>query len=275
MKYKRLQIPKDPKILVDKIMDSEDSWLIIPPYYRDKNPEIGKYEGEGKFVGLFSSGTTGTPKCIWNAFDNLINNALNTRSAFEIEPRHRLLILASPWHVAGLSWALMAEHYDNEYQFIATQKGDEKKWYEAIQQFKPDVLLTVPAVLNGLLDFKWDVPKIVFGGTPLEPKELISISERCVDLFQGYGQTEAGGLITVYKYKNLPDVINDEHRCCGRPIKGVDLRCNGTINKPEPILVRSKTAYTDDFYETGDLGYKDEERNLYIHSRINRPVKNK
>jgi long-subunit acyl-CoA synthetase (AMP-forming) len=105
--------------------------------------------------------------------------------------------------------------------------------------------------------------------------ELVAISERCVDLFQGYGQTEAGGLITVYKYKNLPDVINDEHRCCGRPIKGIDLRCNGTINKPEPILVRSKTAYTDDFYETGDLGYKDEERNLYIHSRINRPVKNK
>lgn len=164
---------------------------------------------------------------------------------------------------------MMAEHFDNEYKFIATQKGDEKKWYEAIQQFKPDVLLTVPTVLKSLLDFQWSIPKIIFGGTPLEPEELKSISKRCVDLFQGYGQTEAGGLITVNKYEKLPDMISDEHRCCGQPIERVDLRCNGSIKKPEMVLVRSRSAYTDGFYETGDLGYK-MSKEIYISIAVSK-----
>lgn len=256
-------------------MHSEDSCLIIPPYYKDKDPEIEEIEGEGKFIGLFSSGTTGTPKCIWNTYDNLINNALETNSAFEILAMHKVLILASPWHVAGISWALMAEYYGNEYQFIATKKGDAKKWYQVIKQFQPDVLLTVPAVLKNLMDFEWEVPKIVFGGTSLEAQELINISERCRELIQGYGQTEAGGLISSHKYKRIPTVISDEHRRCGYPINGVEVRCNGNSNNPEPILVRSGTAYTENFYKTGDLGYKDVEGNLYIHSRINRPINDK
>lgn len=75
MKYKALNISSDPKEIVKEIIGSDDSLLIIPPYYIDKNPEVGEIEEDGKFIGLFSSGTTGTPKCVWNTFDNLIRNA--------------------------------------------------------------------------------------------------------------------------------------------------------------------------------------------------------
>ncbi|MDZ7806335.1 MAG: AMP-binding protein [Gracilimonas sp.] len=275
MTYSELKIPGEPKLLVKKVMESNDSCLIVPSYYRDKNPEISDIGMDRKFVGLFSSGTTGKPKCIWNSYKNLLDNAFYTSSAFEIGPDDKLLMLVSPWHVAGLSWALMAEQFGNEYKFIATKKGDKEHWQEAIQQFKPDVLLTVPAVLRSLMEFEWKVPKIIYGGTPVEPQELKLISNRSEELFQGYGQTEAGGLISSHKFNSLPDVISDEHRCCGQPIKGVEILCEGTKDKPVPILVRSETAYTNEYYKTGDLGYRDDEGNLYINSRMNEPVKDK
>lgn len=273
--YRELNITDEPKSLVREVMESKDSCLIVPPYYRDKDPEINDIGGETKYIGLFSSGTTGRPKCIWNTYSNLLKNAQNTLSAFEIERGQKLLLLASPWHVAGLSWALMAEYFENDYNFIATKKGDAMKWFDVIQQFKPDVLLTVPAVLRKLQDFEWNVPKIIYGGTPLEPKELKPISERCTDLFQGYGQTEAGGLISSHKFRDIPDRVKSEHRCCGQPINGVEVSCNGAIKAPEPILVRSNTAYKQEFYKTGDLGYKDKHGNLYISKRIEKPIKRK
>ncbi|MFP8489248.1 AMP-binding protein [Gracilimonas sp. Q87] len=275
MNYKELKVPDEPKRLFKEIIESEGSCIIIPPHYRDRNPEVPNVSKDRKYVGLFSSGTTGKPKSIWNTFENIIQNAIYTSSAFEIKSEDTLLMLASPWHVAGLSWAMMAEHVGNEYRFITTNRGDEEKWYRAIHQFKPDVLLTVPAVLRSLMKYEWKLSKLVYGGTPVEPRELKALSKRCAEVFQGYGQTEAGGLICAHKFGNIPDVISDEHRCCGQPVKGVQVRCNGTIEKSEPVIVRSETAFTEEFYKTGDLGYKDHKGDLYIHSRTDKSIKDK
>ncbi|HKK25186.1 MAG TPA: AMP-binding protein [Gracilimonas sp.] len=275
MIYKSLKVSGKPKSLVKEMIKIKESCLIVPPYYKDKDPEIEEIEVTEKYIGLFSSGTTGRPKCIWNSFDNLLCNAKHTLTAFEIEAGQKLLILAAPWHVAGLSWALMAEKFGYDYVFIATKKGDEKKWHDTIQQFRPDVLLTVPSVLRGLDEFEWFVPKIIYGGTLLEPQELLFYSNRCKNIFQGYGQTEAGGLITAHKFKDLAIEIDDKHRCCGKPINGVEISCEGTRKTPGPIYVRSITAYTNDFYQTGDLGYKDENGDLFIQGRIDKPVKDK
>ncbi len=184
-------------------------------------------------------------------------------------------MLAAPWHVAGLSWALMAERFGIEYTFVATKKGDESKWYDTIQQYQPEVLLTVPSVLRKLKEHEWHVPKIIYGGTQFEPRELLFFSSRCEDIIQGYGQTEAGGLIAAHKFRGHKNEIADMHQCCGLPINGVEIRCEGTREHPLPIFVRSKYSYTKKYYRTGDLGYKDDHGNLFIHSRMEKPITEK
>lgn len=255
------------KHIVQKIIGAETSQLVIPPKLQKKRVDVDPVPGPQKYIGLFSSGTTGQPKCIWNSSQNLIQNGLYTAKAFDLKPNQRMLMMAAPWHVAGLSWAIMAEELGFDYEFLTTQKGEKESWLREIQRVKPDVLLTVPGVLSAIDDEEWFVPKIIFGGyAPIEG-ELEKYASHCKVMIQGYGQTEAGGLITAHTMKSNEARFTNERLCCGFPIEGVKVRCEGTAGDPAPIFVHSKTAFTQEEYHTGDLGYKDESGRLFITGR--------
>jgi acyl-coenzyme A synthetase/AMP-(fatty) acid ligase len=61
------------------------------------------------YVGIFSSGSTGQAKCIWNRLEHLKSNAMRSAKAFEVQSEHYLVFMALPWHVADLTWAFIAE----------------------------------------------------------------------------------------------------------------------------------------------------------------------
>ncbi len=268
MSYRRVSIHQTEKELIAGVIRAGDSLLLIPPGYQDKQPLIGEAPGAGKYIGLFSSGSTGTPKAIWNTYQNLQRNAEYTAEAFAIKPEDRLLILARPWHVAGLSWALMAEQLGCTYRFVTTKRGEGSKWLKAVHDFHPDVVLTVPKVLSALYGHEWKANKIVFGGLPLPEEDTLSLSRHASILIQGYGMTEAGGLISCHVHEAEKEWFRDEHRCCGRPVHGVELRCPGTKENPAEIFIRSSTAAYDDWYRSGDLGYFDKEGRIYLTGRI-------
>lgn len=267
MSYNHINTEKSEKSIVQTVMVSKGSQLLIPPNYKNRHPEITEPEKDLKYIGLFSSGSTGKPKCIWNSYRNLVNNGKYSFEAFEIVQGQKLLILAKPWHVAGLSWALMAEEFDCEYQFFTTNRGEQDKWLERIQHFKPDVLLTVPPVLASLQGEKWFVPKIIFGGLPFQKSEFEKMEAYCEVMIQGYGMTEAGGLISCHHHVSGDAFFEEEYLCNGVPIKGVEIKCMGSEDNPEEVFIRSETAYTHSFYPTGDLGYKDEKGKIYLTGR--------
>src|SRR5690606_21213377 len=112
----RVDISSDGNELVKQLLNSNDSLLFIPPRYMNEPFEIAPVpKDEGVFVGLFTSGTTSKPKCTWISRDKLLQNARISIDAFSIRSSHNLFILASPWHSAGLSWALMAEEAGASY----------------------------------------------------------------------------------------------------------------------------------------------------------------
>lgn len=232
------------------------------------NPEALNREGEAT-VGLFSSGTTADPKAVLNSLSRLKLNAKHSARAFEVKPDSRLLFLAKPWHVAGLSWAMMAHSLNAPYRFIHTKKGDASVWAEQIREFRPDYVFTVPAVLKHLhqTDPHWFVPNIVYGGYALRKNGYTFIRDHCKTIYNGYGQTEAGGLISVYKRVASEPAADHEYLCCGLPIRGVQLKGEGIPGRPEEIYLQSDSAYTKGFYNTGDLGYFDDQGRVYITGR--------
>lgn len=251
-------------------MRAQNSQLLIPPSYEERQPEVGTVETDQKYIGLFSSGTTGRPKCIWNSYDNLWQNGIYTADAFDIKPTDKLLMLAEPWHVAGFTWMLMAEFLECEYQFITTKKGAHKEWLKAIREFEPDYLMTVPAVLRGIYDESWQVENVVYGGYPIKHSEYQLLARHCSTMYQGYGQTEAGGLISVHKRKSSNTPEDLEHLCGGLPIEGVQLQSEGTPKQPAPILITSETAFTDKTYISGDLGFIDNTYRVFITGRADK-----
>ena len=253
MKYRITPLDQSAKEIVAHVIQSDQSQLLIPPRFKDLEMNIPSLKKTEKHIGLFSSGTTGTPKCIWNSLERLKRNALFTADVFLVKPKHKLLILAAPWHVAGLSWALMAEQLGCEYEFITTKKGDAENWLEAVKEIKPDFLLTVPAVLRALYKEDWFVPNIVFGGYSVEPEDFESLTTHCETMIQGYGQTEAGGLIAARSWGSSENIGELDHLCCGKPIEGVHLRCEGSAEEPTQIFIQSKTAFTPKEYHSSDL----------------------
>lgn len=275
MNFKIADVSKSGWEIVRGIIKSTDSQLLIPPKLAGKNLQIENPGSNEKYVGLFSSGTTGTPKGIWNRYSHLVRNAHYTAEAFGVKSTHRLLMMAAPWHVAGLSWAIMAEELGCDYKFITTKKGEEQRWLKAVQEFEPDFLLTVPAVVRAIYGKEWFVPNVVFGGYSLEEGELQKLKAHSDFTIQGYGQTEAGGLIAAHKRKSAEPIEAYDYMCCGSPIKGVSIRCDGTLENPAPIFIQSQTACTDVEYDSRDLGFIDQSGNIYVIGRADKIVQKK
>lgn len=263
------------KHIVQKIIRAETSQLVIPPKLQEKRVEVDPVPDPQKNVGLFSSGTTGQPKCIWNSSQNLVQNGVYTAKAFDLKPDQRLLMMAAPWHIAGLSWAIMAEELGFDYEFLTTQKGEQERWLREIKRVNPDVLLTVPGVLSAIADEEWFVQKIIFGGYTPQEGELEKYANHCEVMIQGYGQTEAGGLITAHTMKSNDARLTNERLCCGFPIEGVKIHCEGIAEDPAPIFIHSKTAFIKEEFYSGDLGYKDETGRIFITGRTEEIVNEK
>jgi acyl-coenzyme A synthetase/AMP-(fatty) acid ligase len=273
MSFQKTSLNGSGKEIIRRVLDAHSSQLLIPPRLAEVPLHITDPPEDGKYIGLFSSGSTGTPKCIWNKEANLLLNGELSAEAFEIEPHHFLLMMAAPWHVAGFTWALMAEQLNCEYEFITTKKGDDERWLKCVQEMQPDYLLTVPAVLRALYNKDWFVEHLVYGGYSINFEEYEQLAPHCSFMHQGYGQTEAGGLISSYKRSSSDTPFKNENLCHGKPIAGAQLKCDGTPNKPEPIYLTSQTAYTDESYNTGDWGYKDNADNIYLLSDADRQKK--
>ncbi len=267
MNYEITSLEGSGKEIIQRVINARDSQLLIPPKLRDQELTIPEVPNDGKYIGLFSSGTTSQPTCIWNRFDHLELNAVRSAAAFEIKPRDVLLMMALPWHVAGFSWMLMAEYLDSDYFFITTQKGEHNFWLKTVQDIQPDYLLTVPAVLKSLYGEDWFVENVAYGGYPILLEDYKQLSPHCSYMYQGYGQTEAGGLISSYKRRSTVLPFEMENFCNGIPIEGVELTCIGTKESPEPILITSETAFTTETYHSGDVGFKDEKGNIYVVGR--------
>lgn len=255
------------KDILRRIQSSEKSQLLLPPKLQGMDLNIPAPPAGDKYIGLFSSGTTSKPKCIWNKLENLEENARLSAKAFEVEPQHLVLLMALPWHVAGLSWMLMCEYVECEYFFITTRQGDHNLWIKTVQDISPDYLFTVPAVLRALYDEDWFATNVAYGGYPIKFEEYAKLSPHCSFMYQGYGQTEAGGLISCYKRRSTVLPLDLENFCNGKAIDGVQLTCGGSQENPSPIYIYSKTSSFPQTYDTGDVGFTDSEGNIYIVGR--------
>ena len=221
------------------------------------------------YVGIFSSGSTGQAKCIWNRLEHLKLNAMHSAKAFEVQSEHFLVFMALPWHVAGLTWAFMAEELKAEYLFVTTRKGQQALWLQTLQEFRPDYLFTVPSVLRQLYAESWFVPNVVYGGQAISADEYHTLATHFSQTYQGYGQTEAGGLISVHKRKSTVLLDPGEERCQGFVIEGAQIECEGTPETPQPLWLQSETAHVAQKYATGDIGFKETDGRIHL---LDRPV---
>jgi long-chain acyl-CoA synthetase len=152
------------------------------------------------------------------------------------------------------------------------KQGKEKAWQHLLQvaEHMPQkvrrlMFRSVHERLGGMLDF------LVTGGAPIDPGLIHKWELLGVPIIQGYGATEAAGVIAATPmHDRNPYTV-------GPPIPGLQMKIapDGEVLLKGPNMSpgywrnpkATEEAFEDGWYKTGDLGHFDDKGRLYLHGR--------
>lgn len=235
---------------------------------------------------LYTSGTTGKSKGVMLSHKNLIHNAVCVDMKV---PQDAVMLSVLPIHHAFCFNCdiLLAMHNGS----TVCINDSIRHLVRNLKRFTPDIILLVPMILESMY-YKLseaskaspDIPKpliaqaalggklktIYCGGAYLNPKYVAGFREFGIQLLQGYGMTESAPRISC----NYSWLSKDES--VGQLLPGVEAKIvdNEIWVKSDSVMMGyyknpEATAETivDGWLRTGDLGYVDEDRFVYINGR--------
>lgn len=249
-------------------------------------PLEGKRDMEQTAMILFTSGTTNRPKAIPLTQANLLYNwdALYARTPMTVADTTYIFL---PLHhvYAGVANFL--------YTIISGMQvylcSDREKILEEMLEIRPTIVCTVPLILARLykaadpqvMDMLRSIRFLYCGGSFTDPEIKRFFIDNGVTLLEAYGTTETSSVIALARPKDK------DLDCNGVVLEGLEVR----IIHPDDsgvgeIIVGGGSVSagyldrndkysefdSDGFYHTGDLGFLDEQRRLYLKGRKRRMI---
>jgi len=292
------QLPE--MILIEDILSSlgkfEQGWAWLKsklPTFILK-PLTGLNNPEKAAVILFTSGSEKDPKVVQLTQANILSNIESFSEMMEIAQMDFVLAVLPYFHVFGLTINLWTPLYHGMTSITYANPLEFKNVAKIIREDKPQLLVGTPLFLEGYL--KQSKPgdfssiKLAVSGADKCPQTLREgfKEKHGIDVIEGYGTTETSPVISANpRGANRPGSI-------GLPIPGTDVKIVNYDTGEEcacgetgKILVRgrgvmhgylndveeSSLRLTSGWYDTGDLGCKDEQGYLWHKGRLKRFVK--
>ncbi len=298
----RLQIERED---LDKVLNYDELMQKTPP----NPPKVKIKPTEDVAVLQYTGGTTGLPKGAMLTHYNIYANALQIKPITETLNKMWSLditksISVLPWyHIYGQTVEIATGAIANTRAICFTQ-FDPVPILDAIQSFKPDMLLAVPAILIMLLnhpksrDVDFSCLKYLNMGAAPTPVEIARQWEALSGnpLSEGYGLTEASPVT----HTRCAQIFGGDFGSVGPPIPNtlasiVDPETNEflpigelgelVINGPQVMKgYWNRPAETEKVFfkaggknwlKTGDLARMDEKGHFYIVDRTKDIIKYK
>ncbi len=256
--------------------------------------KIHRGSEDDDIVVLFTSGSEKDPKAVELTHHNISSNIENFSKVIALSHQDMILANLPYYHVFGLTVNMWTPLYHGMTIISYANPLDYKKICIIIREEKPTMMAGTPSFLWGYLrksepgDFK--SLRIVVSGADKCPDTLREefLEKHGIILYEGYGTTETAPVISINTPENnrpgsigkvLPNVqVRIENYDTGRDcppgevgrimVKG-DLVMKGYFNDYEETSMRIRHGW----YDTGDMGYFDEDGYLWHAGRLRRFVK--
>ena len=235
---------------------------------------------------LFTSGSSGTPKCVPISFNNLFSSAKSADEFINHSTNDVWLASLPFYHIGGFS--IITRAVLSGCSLIIPKSIKKTNFRKAIKQYSPSLLSFVPVMFNKLLEENlrpWEELKVVFiGGGPVSEKLINNALSENFPIALVYGSTETSSMVTFSSSENLrknglsagipfSDVVieiskneeltlngNDIGRICIKSKSVASSYFNSAFNEEKEDLNGGK-------FTSNDLGFFDEKGNLNIIGR--------
>ncbi|WP_020594238.1 AMP-binding protein [Kiloniella laminariae] len=257
----------------------------------------GKPLPSGLRLLLPTSGTTGSAKFVRLSAFNLEDNSKSISGAMQITANDKAFAHLPAFYSYGLS--VLLSHSCSGARSILSKAGImDKEFWQQIQRHNCSFFPGVPFHYDILLKLGLDRLKLptlnsfsVAGGKLSADKQLAFTQQLPphIDFYIMYGQTEAAPRITTFNLCHFPEklgsvgpVISTGQLTISSPEGLIDTpysRQEGEIIYSGPNVMWGYAETREDLYkapqldnilETGDLGYLDDDKFLYITGRTKR-----
>ncbi|EPY28460.1 4-coumarate:coa ligase-like protein [Strigomonas culicis] len=260
----------------------------------------------------FSSGTTGAPKGVQLTHRNLIASILTTTSAFPMQTDTDVVLNVLPcFHIYGFSTVMSGALSHNVPQVVMS-KYSADTFLQAVEDYRATICFIAPPIAANLLHHLEDpsnthdfssMQDMISAAAPLSPEVIrrLRLKAPGLRLGQGWGMTEMSPTVTAYP-RGQPEFppesvgvlsadnemrivkVDDSQQSGADRSAGVDVPegAEGELWVRGPQLMKgylkqedTAQCMQDGWYRTGDIGYVDARRLVYISGRLKELIKYK
>ena len=256
---------------------------------KDVSPPMSRpFALDDDFAIIHSSGTSGRPKGAVLTYGNLYQSALSSAYRLGVLPDDRWLCPLPLYHVGGLSVILRSLLYGTAVELMPTPQFDVDALNRVLIQRPITLVSLVPTMLRRLLDARrqaWN-PKlrlVLLGGEAPSAELLARCREAKIPIAITYGLSEASSQVATAS----PRQTRQKPASVGKPLlftqvciidqqgREVPPEVLGEVIVKGPTIMRgydgdptaTRRALRKGWLHTGDIGYWDEDGDLYIVQR--------
>ncbi len=242
-----------------------------------------KFDKNRTAVLMYSSGSTGNPKCVQLSFNNLFSSFESFKKFIQCSPKDIWIASLPFYHIGGFSIITRSLLCANKIIFPKSFSNDDIAF--VIEKENPTYLSLVSTTMKRLLDNNIkpnrNLKALFLGGGPITEKLITECLNNNYPIVKVYGSTETASMVTAISKKEL----NGKPFSVGKPLQNVKIEikkeneskktksgeivvCSGSV--AEGYFNFSENLHSkivNNKFFTGDYGWLDKEGYLYVEGR--------